>query len=132
MVILNVPFRTAAQCVDTNIFIADQPYRCISFREVHTKSSDDNVFVLLRRCQGTEAPADGDMLAGGNHLRVAAETVEPVVGVTGIGADHFGRVIETGDRVALAFSGDATGVEGVLVTVVLMPEREKRYWISEV
>lgn len=129
MVVLAITVPVEADCVDQNVFIADQKYRVVSIEEVHSILGTDGsaVTVMPTRCQGTETPTAGDdLLTTAFNLKSTINTV--VAGV--LSATEAVLTLEDGDRIALDFTGTQTAVKGVAITIVLIPDPDVRYWIS--
>lgn len=116
----NFSDNAAASGIDTTFFIADREYEVISIEEVHavagTNGSD--VTLMIRRCQGTEAPSAGDALTtAAFNLKSTANTV--VSGTLTSTTAHL--TLADGDRLGADFTGTLTTLAGGNVTVVLRP-----------
>lgn len=116
-----------------NIFVADQAYRVVSVEEVHTVASAFGA-MDVRRCQGTAAPIDGSLVTGGPfNLGSTANTVVSAP----LAATEANRSLAEGDRLVMVFGGVLNDLEGLNVTVVLIPKSaggddtgNKRYWLT--
>lgn len=111
-----------ADQIDQNIFIADRPLKVLSIEYVATTpESAGTLTLIVRRCQGTEAPASGDALMTAANMVGAALVAQTVYTATLTGtAAHL--ELADGDRLALDYTDDTAGeLAGVCVTITLEP-----------
>lgn len=109
-----------ADNIDSNIFVANRPFKVVGISEVHTTAGSDGGAVTLqvRKCTGTQAPASGvALLASTINLKGTAQTVQ--AGTLTSTAEDL--VLAAGDRLALDYTGTITSLAGVQVTVDLLP-----------
>lgn len=101
------------------IFIAQVAYYVRRIEEVHETAGTDGgtVTLMLERLSGTEAKTAGDaILKAGFNLKGTANTIQKKEK-----ADLQNSLIKPGDRLALYTSGTLTTLQGVNVTVSLVP-----------
>lgn len=129
MLVIPVRLSEFDDMVDQNVFIADQAYRVVSIEEVHTTlgTNGSAVNVMVTRCQGTETPTQGDDLL--TAVLDLKSTINTVVAGT-LTATNANRRLAKGDRLALDFTGTQTAVTGLAITILLIPDPERRYWQS--
>lgn len=112
----------AADMLDRNFFTAPFPVHVDSIKYVATTpESAGTLTFIVRRCQGTEAPASGDALMTAADAVGAALVTQTVytAALTGTAALLF---LNTGDRLAIDFTDDTAGeLAGLSVTVELSP-----------
>lgn len=127
MVIATYAVPTATEAVDQNAFIADQDYQLVSVQEAHSGVGGSGAAVRITKCTGTQAPAAGaNMLTGTLSLTSTINTV-----VTGVlSATLANTRLAEGNRICLDFSGTVAGLDGMAVTLILIPDPDKRYWLS--
>lgn len=120
---------SATNCLDATsygvIFTAPVPYLVRRVDEVHeTAGTDGSAATLqLERLSGTEAPGAGDdMFLTQINLKGTANTVQ-----TKQGADIQNVTLATGDRLCLQTTGTLTSLQGVCVTISLIPARRGDY-----
>ena len=115
-----VPYHTAlyTESIDTTFFIA--PFRCtvVSGRIAwRVAESGGTLTAILRRCQGTEAPASGDALSTAVSCLTTAETVQALA----LTSTVANLILEPGDRLAIDYTDDTAGeLAGVYLTVELV------------
>lgn len=127
MVVLSINVTEVGAAIDQNVFIADQGYRIVSASEVHAVVGGSSAAIMIRKCEGTEAPSAGQaLLTAAFDLTATANTVQNGT-LTTTNAD---RKLVAGDRISFDFSGTVSGLAGAVVTIVLIPDPEKRYWQS--
>ncbi len=127
MVVLNLTIPTAAEAVDQNVFIADQAYQLVSVEEAHSGVGGSSSQIRITKCTGTQTPAQGAaMLTAVFDLTTTINTV--VAGT--LSATLANTQLAAGNRICFDFSGTVAGVDGVAVTLVLIPVPDKRYWLS--
>ena len=114
-----IPWNTTlyTEAVDTTFFVA--PFRCkvesisVGWR---VAESSGTLTAILRRCQGTEAPASGDALNVAVSMVATAETVTNPAVITTSSV----HILEIGDRLAWDFTDDTAGeLAGVYSTIVI-------------
>lgn len=111
-----------ADQVDRYFFVANRPYQVVAARYVFTvQESAGTLNVQLTRCQGTEAPSAGDALLTNNtNAGFNAVTTAATVQVGTLTATEATLQLDTGDRLALDFTGDVAGeLAGSTITVQL-------------
>lgn len=113
----------AADAIDQSCFTANRPYLVYRINEVHTTAESAGTLTLLvKRQQGTEAPASGDLLTAAAIDMVGAGAVAQTVKVPALTATEAFLILETGNRIGLDFTDDTAGeLAGVTVTVLLYP-----------
>jgi hypothetical protein len=127
MVPVNLHCPTATETISQTMFIADQKYRLYSVELAWDAPSTSGTF-QLQRCQGTEAVGSGDdLLASTVDLSTADDTVNTGTLTT----TETYLTIEDGNRLMAEFAGTVTNQVGLVVVVWLIPDGDKRYWISE-
>ncbi len=107
-------FSLAADMVDRYIFIAPTAMTLVSASAVFVGNEDaGTVGVMLRRCQGTEAPASGDALLDAGVDGTATDaTVQAGTLLTTAVIDFA-----AGDRLGVDFTGDTPGeLVGLTIT----------------
>lgn len=127
MVVLTFAVPTVTEAVNQNAFIADQAYQLVSAEEAHSGVGGASAALAVMKCTGTTAPGSGSiMLTATFDLTAAINTV--VAGTPS--ATLANTRLAAGDRIALAFTGTQTGLDGMTVTLKLIPDPDKRYWLS--
>jgi hypothetical protein len=113
----------AADAIDQSCFTANRPYLVYRINEVHTTAESAGTLGLeVKRQQGTEAPASGDLLTAASIDMVGAGAVAQTVKTPTLTATEALLILGTGDRVGLDFTGDVAGeLAGVTVTLYLYP-----------
>jgi hypothetical protein len=111
----------ATGSIDQTCWLADGNYVITQITEVHTvKETGGTLTLIVKRQQGTEAAASGDVLMTALDMAAAgtAETVRTAV-LTTTGTD---LLLDAGDRIGLDFTDDVAGeLAGVVVTITLAP-----------
>jgi hypothetical protein len=109
-----------ADMIDQNIFVADRALKVKSIEYVATTpESAGTLTMIVRRCQGTEAPASGDALMTAANMVGAALVTQTVYTAT-LTSTEAHLTLADGDRLAIDFTDDSAGeLAGVCVTVVL-------------
>lgn len=109
---------------DQSFFIANRAYQVTAIREVHSTAGSDGGAVNLQITKDTSTNAPGagtDLLTNnsnaGFNLKGTANTVQTGT-LTGTVAS---LQLAAGDRLSVDFAGTLTAVDGVTVTVSLMP-----------
>ncbi len=109
-------------CIDQAFYIAPCSMQVVRIDYVHGTAGSDGSAVNLqvRRCQGTETPAQGDALltnnsSAGFNCKGTAWTVQNGTLTT----DTSLLTLSAGDRLALDFAGTVTALVDVTVTVTL-------------
>jgi hypothetical protein len=109
--------RTDANSVDTLIFIAPYPCEVVSVREGHSTAGSDGAAVSLdvKKCTGTTAPASGTtVLASTFDLKSTINTVVTKNATSGLTTTLANRKLDTGDRLALDYTGTLTALVGIV------------------
>lgn len=102
-----------ASSVDENIFIASDAWTITHIEEVHAVAGThgDSVTLMVRVCDGTETPANGDAAQNATiDLKGTANTVQAA-------ALSATKTLADGDRIALDYTGNLTALAGGVVTV---------------
>ena len=127
MVVLTFTAPTATEAVDQNVFVADQAYQLVSAEEAHAGKGGSGATVYPGKCTNVQTPGgSANMLAATFDLTGANNTV--VAGT--LSATLANTRLAAGDRIALNFGGTVAGLDGMCVTLVLIPDPDKRYWLS--
>lgn len=121
MVVLSITIPANADMVDTYAFIADQRYRVVSVKAAWQNVSTSGV-IAVRTCTGTQLPAAGTSMGAFSTSANANAVTEAVLG------SEF--VLNAGDRIGVSFSGTLTGLDGVNITIGLLPLDGKEYYVS--
>jgi hypothetical protein len=127
MVVLTLTIPTATEAVDQNVFVADQAYQLVSAEEAHSGVGGSAAAVGVKKATGTTAPAGGLLMI--DTAFSLTSTINTVVSKAPSSTLADTR-LAAGDRIALAFSGTVAGVDGVAITLKLIPDPDKRYWLS--
>lgn len=111
----------AADMVDKSFFIAPFPVKVERIDYVATTPESAGTLTLrVTRCQGTEAPASGDLLTNAALNMVGAALVTQTVYTATLTATTANLTLATGDRLALDFTDDTAGeLAGLVVTVTM-------------
>lgn len=115
-----VTYRTTlyTEAIDSAFWVA--PFRCtvVGGNLVwRVAESGGTLTMILRRCQGTEAPASGDALCTAISGVATAETVTPLA----LTATSANLILEPGNRLAIDYTDDTAGeLAGVVLTVELV------------
>lgn len=116
-VTLTIPLTTSM--ADTNWWVADGDYKVVQVAEVHATAQNtaypSTGNVVLRACNGTYTPAQGEALHAVHYLN---GTVNTVVRPT-LTTNTTIKTLVFGDRLALDFSGTMTTFAGGCMTVTL-------------
>jgi len=120
VIYVSTSFQLAADMVDRNFFIADRAMKVKSIEYVATTpESAGTLTMIVRRCQGTEAPSAGDALITAANMVGAALVAQTVYTAT-LTATTAHLELADGDRLAIDFTDDTAGeLAGLVVTVVL-------------
>ncbi len=133
--LLTVVWRGKDGDLETDVSVWTCPpgmrYRIFSATEIHnvkTETATEHA-VVIRRQQGTEAPASGDALVPSFNFLLDAETLneqEPAAGVVAGTLD-----LEAGNRLGLDFSvtGNPDSTHGVVITITLIPIGDVRFQV---
>lgn len=108
-----IVWKIDASSVDENIFIAADAWNITHIEEVHAVagSHGDSVTLMVRVCDGTETPANGDAAQNATiDLKGTANTVQAA-------ALSATKTLADGDRIALDYTGNLTALAGGVVTV---------------
>lgn len=118
--LVTTSFQLAADMVDRSFFIAPFRVKVESIDYVATTpESAGTLTTIVRRCQGTEAPASGDALMTAADMVGAALVTQTVYNATLTGTTAL-LYLEKGDRLAVDFTDDTAGeLAGLVYTVVL-------------
>jgi hypothetical protein len=129
MVVVNLHCAVAADGVSQTMFICDQKYRFVG-AECAWTAKDATEKLQLQRCQGTEAAGSGDDLlaSGGFDLGGDNNTVYTATLQT---TDETRNDFADGDRLVAEFTAPIDTLAGMVCTAFLIPDGDKRYWISE-
>jgi len=111
-----------ADMVDRNFFIADRPLKVLNITYVATTpESAGTLTMIVRRCQGTEAPSAGDALMTAANCVGAALVTQTVYTAT-LTATTAHLELAAGDRLAVDFTDDTAGeLAGLVITVTAEP-----------
>lgn len=112
-----------ADQIDQSCFIADRQYLLVKIQEIHTTAeSAGTLTLILRRQQGTEAPASGDALTASAVDMVGAGAVAQTLKTPTLTATASLLILEAGNRLGLDYTDDVAGeLAGVVVTFWLIP-----------
>jgi hypothetical protein len=128
MVVVNIHIPTAAHinAVPQTVFIADQAYRLVSVEAAwHTNSTGGTI--LVKKCTGTQAESAGTDMVSEFSDALTKDTVYTATLVT----TESSLKLADGDRIVLKETGNHTNLVGACLTIILVPIRDERYWISE-
>lgn len=105
--------------VDAWFFVASRKLRVKQVRAVHRVVGGASAAVMVEKVTTGQAPAAGaDVLAANIDLTATADTpVNPTLSATD--AD---LVLAAGEGLCVDYSGTLTGLRGVSITVLLVPE----------
>lgn len=110
----------AADQIDQSCFTANRQYVLYKVTEIHTtaEATAGSLTITIRKQVGTQAVASGtDLLASTINGKGTAQTLQ-----TGsLTTTEANLIINTGDRLGLDFTGSATELAGVTVTLFLYP-----------
>ena len=129
MVVATYAVPTATEAVDQNVFIADQAYQLVSLEAAYSGEGGSGAAVRITKCTGTQAPSAGaNMMVGTFDLSVGGG-INTVLTAT-LSATLANTRLADGDRICFDFSGTVAGLDGLALTLVLIPDPDKRYWLS--
>ena len=117
---------TQASQADQAFFIADRKYKIHGIKEIHaTKSSVALDAAVIKRCENTQAPADGIALTSSFLLTGDNDTLQTCTLVTDARSDGT-KVLELneGDRLAIDYTGTLTALAGLVIMVEMSPGNE--------
>lgn len=120
IVTFNIPGGATAAEYDGAEFIAPYPCRVVSVRERHQTAGSDAgaVTLMVKKVPSGTAKASGsDVLSAGLNLKGTADTNQSGT----ISSTFANSRLKTGDALALVTTGTLTAVDGVTVTVELVP-----------
>ncbi len=129
MVVLTYAVPTATEAVDQNVFVAEQAYQLVSAQAVYSGEGGSGAAVRITKCTSTQAPNAGANMMVGTFDLAAGGNINTVLSAT-LSATVANRRLADGDRICLDFSGTVLGVDGLAITIVLIPDPDKRYWLS--
>ena len=113
----------------TVFFTAQYPCEIIWASEVHTTAGSDGsaVTLQLEKLTGTQAPGAGTtLLAAAFNLKGTANTVVTKKG-TDLTTTRTNLLLDSGDRIALLYSGTLTDVAGVQVSISIKQRNKGHY-----
>lgn len=112
-----VTHHVVAASLDTHIFVAPFPCEVVSVREIHSVAGSDGSAVALdvKKCTGTDAPSAGTtVLSSTFDLKSTANTLVSKTAASGLSATLSVRKLDTGNTLALDYTGTLTAVVGVV------------------
>lgn len=116
---------------DVSLFVADTDYELLRVDEVHEVLGTDGsaVTVDVKKCTTTQAAGSGtSMLASTFNLKATINTVvTKSKSNAGLSTTLGNRLLASGNRLVLDFSGTMTAVAGVCVNVWLQRLRRPSY-----
>lgn len=105
-------------------FTATRPCEVLKVKEVHTVAGDDNATLDIEKLTGTTAIESGSSIL--TAVFDLTSTANTVVTKSGTGLSSSRGLLE-GDRLALKDGGNLTVIEGVQVTLYLIPRGKGEY-----
>lgn len=111
---------------DSTIFIADQDYIVAEVRLGGDQIAVSDLSFNIRRCQGTEAPASGDLIVAVN-LPVIGNGYNVVLTPSNF-TNHV--VLAENERLAWDTFGSSV-VVGLGISIDLVPFPPKEYWLRD-
>jgi hypothetical protein len=124
--VVRVVLPTNGSLADVVCFIADADYELMRVDEVHGVLGTDGGAVTLdvEKLTGTQAVGGGVTMLGSTfNMKATINTVvsrkASLTSTTGLTATKTNRLLKSGDRVALNFTGVLTALAGLSVTLYL-------------
>jgi hypothetical protein len=137
MVVLSIAVPNDVAAVDQNVFIADQAYQLVSAQAVYSGEGSTSSTVIVTKLTGTTAPGSGSSMlvtsfplsSAGNINTVATGVLNATLALTQLAA---------GDRIGFRFQGTLTSLDGMILTLKLIPMAvakndtgDRRYRLSD-
>lgn len=128
--LISIPIADASVAVDQHCWIADSAYRVLSIEAIWSTVGGASAAVMPTK---TTSNVADDSPAEGFTLITAAFDLTDTINVLNTGtlvATEADLLLADGDRLSLNFSGTVTGLEGLAITISVLPDPNVLRWIA--